>query len=90
MLNSRCGRRIKNDAEFQQFRQNVLNSPVSINEKDGSIDISVRTSSGKLGVKADLINWKRLDYYLPVPLPDNFHFNVDGMEIGRPILKKYK
>ena len=54
------------------------------------MDISVKTQSGKLGVKADILNKKRLDYYNPKPLPKDFLFNVDGEELGRPIMEKYK
>ncbi|MEI6275592.1 MAG: hypothetical protein WCP08_06365 [Prolixibacteraceae bacterium] len=81
---------IKSDADFQKFRHAVLKAPVSVDEKGDTIEITVKTPSGKLGVKADLNNKKRLDYYNPTPLPDNFLFNVNGVEIGKPILEKYK
>ena len=54
------------------------------------VDISVETPSGKLGVKADLAQKKRLNYYYPKPLPKDFLFNVNGVEIERPIMEKYK
>ncbi len=81
---------IKSDADFQKFRQNVLKAQVKVEEENGIVDISVLTPSGKLGVKSDLLNNKRLEYYNPNPLPANFLFNVDGVEIGQPILEKYK
>jgi hypothetical protein len=81
---------IKTDADFLHFRQKVLTAAVEVNEKDGMVDISVTTPAGKLGVKADLVHKKRLNYYNPVPLPMNFLFNVDGKEIGKPIMEKYK
>ena len=80
---------IKSDADFLRFRNKVLNAPVSVNEKDGIIDISVSTPAGKLGVKADITNKKRLNYYNPTPLPQDFLFNIDGVEIGKPIMNKY-
>ena len=80
---------ITGDADFLKFRQTILKSPVSLNEKDGIIDISVLTISGKLGIKADMANKKRLIYYNPKPLPQDFLFNVDGIEIGKPIICKY-
>ncbi len=81
---------IKREADFQKFRRAVLEAPVLISEKDGVIDISVKTSAGKLGIKADMMNKKRLNYYYPKPLPEGFLFNVDGVEIGQPIMEKYK
>ena len=80
---------ITSEADFSAFRQNILATPVSVLEKDGVIDVSVATPSGKLGVKADILNKKRLEYYLPHPLPADFLFNVDGIELGKPILGKY-
>ncbi len=80
---------VKTDAAFSKFRQLVLNAPVMVSEKEGVIDIAVTTPSGKLGVKADIVNKKRLAYYNPVPLPKDFLFNVDGLEIGKPIMTKY-
>ena len=80
---------ITGDADFLKFRQTILKSPVSLNEKDGIIDISVLTISGKLGIKADMASKKRLIYYNPKPLPQDFLFNVDGIEIGKPIICKY-
>jgi len=80
---------IKTDAEFLAFRKSILNAPVDVSEKNGVIAVSVLTASGKLGVQADVINKKRLNYYNPMPLPDNFLFNVDGKEIGLPVIGKY-
>jgi hypothetical protein len=81
---------IKGNKDFARFRQKILTAPVLVHEKEGIVDVSVSTPSGKLGVKADIINKKRLEYYNPLPLPDNFLFSVDGVEIGRPIMEKYK
>jgi hypothetical protein len=81
---------ITDAAGFLKFRQTVLNAPVNINEKNGIVDISVATPSGKLGIRADIINKKRLGYYNPKPLPKDFLFNVDDIEIGKPIMGKYK
>jgi hypothetical protein len=81
---------IKTEADFKKFRQTVLNAAVTVNNTNGILDVSVNTQAGKLGVKADLINKKRLEYYNPVALPNNFLFNVDGIEIGKPIMEKYK
>lgn len=81
---------IKSDADFAKFRQTVLKAPVQVSDKDGITDITVVTPSGKLGVKADLANKKRLSYENPKPLPQDYLFNVDGVEIGKPIMEKYK
>ncbi len=81
---------IKTAAEFSKFRQTVLKAPVYINVNQGIADISVTTPTGKLGVKADITGKKRLAYYNPVPLPQSFLFNVDGEEIGIPLLGKYR
>ncbi len=81
---------IKSDADFTKFRATVLNAPVQVNESNGLVDVSVTTAAGKLGVKGDLKNKKRLEYYNPVPLPKDFLFNVDGKEIGKPVMEKYK
>ncbi|HWR99538.1 MAG TPA: hypothetical protein VN249_02925, partial [Prolixibacteraceae bacterium] len=81
---------IKTEADFQKFRQKILNTPVNADEKDGILDISVKTPLGKLGVKTDIVARKRLNYYNPATLPDDYLFNVDGVEIGRPIMEKYK
>jgi hypothetical protein len=80
---------IKTTSDFLNFRKNVLAAPVLLNVQNGIVDISVITPLGKLGVKADLVNRKRLSYYNPAPLPNDFLFNVDGMEIGKPIMAKY-
>lgn len=81
---------IKSDADFLRFRQSVLKAPVTIKEESGIVDITVSTPSGKLGVVTDIANKKRLNYYNPNPLPANFLFNVDGVEIGKPIMEKYR
>ena len=81
---------INTAADFKKFRQTVLNAMVTVSDTNGVLDVSVNTPSGKLGVKADIINKKRLDYYNPVALPNNFLFNVNGVEIGKPIMEKYK
>jgi hypothetical protein len=81
---------IKTAAEFQQFRQKVLKTPVKVDQKDGILDISVQTPLGRLGVQTDLVAKKRLNYYNPSPLPDDFLFQVDGIEIGKPVMEKYK
>lgn len=81
---------IHTDADFKKFRESVLNAKVDINNTNGIVDITVNTTAGKLGVKADLINKKRLAYYNPMVLPKDFLFNVDGKEIGIPVLEKYK
>ncbi len=65
-------------------------APTNVIKKDGIIDVSVITSSGKLGVKADLINKKRLDYYNTKPIPKDFLFWVDDVEIGKSVMEKYK
>jgi hypothetical protein len=80
---------INSNADFLKFRQVVLNAPVNASDENGITDISVLTASGKLGVKADLSKNKRLEYYLPTHLPKDFLFNVDGKELGKPILEKY-
>ena len=81
---------VKSDADFLRFRQKVLNAPTSVDEKNGVLDLSVSTPAGKLGLKTDLKNKKRLEYYNPTPLPEGYLFNVDRVEIGKPILEKYK
>lgn len=80
---------VKTADDFAKFRKVVLSAPVAISNVEGIIDIAVTTTSGKLGVKADLTNKKRLAYYNPVPLPKDFLFNVDGIELGAPIMSKY-
>jgi hypothetical protein len=81
---------IKSDADFSKFRNKVLSAPVKIEEKNGTVDVSVNTQTEWLGVKADVANKKRLNYYNPKPLPANFLFNIDGIEVGKPIMEKYK
>ncbi len=80
---------INSAADFSRFRQKVLMAAVNVKEANGVVDVSVVSPSGKLGVKADLVNRSRLGYYNPTPLPGNFLFNVDGVEIGKPVMKKY-
>lgn len=80
---------IISEADFLKFRQKILNTPVKVNENNGIVDISVETQSGKLGLKTDIANRKRLEYYNPAPFPNDFLFNVDGVEIGRPVMEKY-
>jgi len=80
---------IKTDAAFLQFKKTILAAPVQVNNNNGIIDVSVLTASGKLGVQADLINKKRLNYYNPSPLPKDFLFMVDTKEIGKPVIGKY-
>lgn len=80
---------INSQADFLKFMQSILQAPVNVSEKNGIADISVLTASGKLGVKSDLIKKQRLAYYLPTPIPKDFLFNVDGKELGTPIMKKY-
>ncbi len=81
---------IKTAADFATFRQKILQARVTANDLNGLVDISVQTLSGKLGVKADLVKKNRLAYYNPTPLPNTFLLNVDGKEIGMPIMDKYK
>lgn len=81
---------IKTEADFSKFRNKVLNAPITLNQQEGIMDISVNTPSGKLGVKTDILNKKRLDYYNPKPLSKDVLFNVDGVELGQPIMEKYK
>jgi hypothetical protein len=80
---------IAGDAQFNKFRQSIINTPVNVSDKNGIVDVLVLTSSGKLGIKADILNKKRLTWSNPTPLPDNFLFNVDGLEMGKPIIEKY-
>lgn len=81
---------IKTDADFKGFRETVLHTPVTATEQEGLVNVFVETPAGKLGVKANLLQKKRLDYYLPVPLPKDFLFTIDGKEIGRPLMEKYR
>lgn len=77
---------IHSDAAFTAFRKQILSTPVQVSQKDGIIDLSVQTSSGKLGLKANLDRKQRLAYYNPFPMPGDFLFQVNGMEVD----KKYK
>lgn len=81
---------IRTDADFARFRQSVLRAPVTVQETNGITEISVLTSSGKLGVQADLVNKKRVAYMTPSVLPKDFLFMVDGVELGKPIMAKYR
>lgn len=81
---------IKSDRAFADFRQEVLKAEVAVKAENGQVDIAVMTKAGKLGVRADLSNKKRLDYYNPLPLPKKFLFSIDGQEIGKSIMEKYK
>lgn len=81
---------IKTDRAFAAFRQEILQAEVAIKTENGLVDVAVSTKAGKLGLSADLANKKRLAYYNPQPLPSDFLLNIDGVEIGKPILEKYK
>ena len=81
---------VQTDAAFTAFRQTVLLAIPVIKEENGVIDISIQTAAGKLGVKANLKEKKRLEYANPVPLPKAFLFTVNGEEIGKPVLIKYQ
>ena len=81
---------IDTDEKFQAFRNTILDAPVTVNLLNDVVDVSVITSSGKLGVKADLKKKQRLDYYNPSPLNRNILFNIDGVDIGKKIMAKYK
>jgi hypothetical protein len=81
---------IKTDRAFAAFRQEVLQAEVAVKTENGLLDVAVSTKAGKLGLRADLANKKRLAYYNPQPLPTDFLLNIDGVEIGKPILEKYK
>lgn len=80
---------LRSDADFARFRKEVMNAPVSVAFKNHVVDVSVQSAIGKIGVKADLAGKVRLDYYHPKPLPENYLFMVDGVEIGKPIMSKY-
>ena len=81
---------IKTDRAFAAFRQEVLQAAVAVKAENGLLDVAVLTKAGKLGLRADLANKKRLAYYNPQPLPTNFLLNIDGVEIGKPILEQFK
>lgn len=81
---------IQTEADFSKFRNTILKAKTQVNVQKDIMDISVETPSGKLGLKADLAQKKRLNYYYPKPLPKDFLFNVDGVEVGKPIMEKYK
>jgi hypothetical protein len=80
---------VTTDKAFASFRKKVLDADVMIQTDNNSLAISVKTPSGKLGVRADLLNKKRLEYYNPVPLPNDFLFSINGTEIGKPVMLKY-
>ena len=81
---------ITTDAAFANFRATVLNTSTNVSNNEGILDVSVITPQGKLGVKADLNLKKRIIYYNPSPLPAQFLFNVDGVELGKKIMQKYQ
>jgi hypothetical protein len=81
---------IDTDAKFQAFRNSVLDAPNSVTEANGVVDVSVQTTSGKLGLKADLKKKLRLDYYNPIPLNRNLLFSIDGVDYGKKIMGKYR
>jgi hypothetical protein len=81
---------IDTDAKFQAFRNSVLDAPISVTETNGVVDVSVQTTSGKLGLKADLKKKLRLDYYNPTPLNRNLLFSIDGVDMGKKIMGKYQ
>ena len=81
---------IDTEAKFKAFRNSVLDAPVSITDANNVLDVSVQTTSGKLGLKADLKKKVRLDYYNPTPLNRNILFNIDGVDVGKKIMAKYK
>ena len=66
------------------------NKVQKIKTENGLLDVAVLTKAGKLGLRADLPNKKRLAYYNPQPLPADFLLNIDGVEIGKPILEQFK
>lgn len=81
---------IKTDRAFAAFRQEVLQAAVAVKTENGLLNVAVMTKAGKLGLSADLPNKKRLAYYNPQPLPADFLLNIDGVEIGKPILEQFK
>lgn len=80
---------IDTDAKFKDFRNSVLDAPVSVTEANGVVDVSIQTTSGKLGLKADIKKKIRLDYYNPTTLNRNILFSVDGVDYGKKIMGKY-
>ncbi len=80
---------VTNDKMFARFRKNVLEAAVNVQSDKNVLEVTVQTAAGKLGVKADLLTKKRLEYYHPVPLPVDFLFNINGTEIGKPVMGKY-
>jgi hypothetical protein len=81
---------IDSEAKFKAFRNSVLEAPVTVTDSNNVLDVSVQTTSGKLGLKADLKKKVRLDYYNPTPLNRNILFNIDGVDVGKKIMQKYK
>lgn len=81
---------IDSDKKFTAFRNEVLHAPLQLTETNGIIDLAIATKQGKLGLKADLIKKERLSYYSPSPMPTDFLLQVNGREIGKPIIAKYK
>lgn len=80
---------IRTDAEFATFRNQIMKTPVQVKSANGMIDVSVQSSIGKIGVRGDLMQKQAIDYYHPVALPKDYLFQVDGVEIGKPVLSKY-
>jgi hypothetical protein len=81
---------IDTEAKFKSFRNSVLDAPVTVTDSNNVLDVFVQTTSGKLGLKADLKKKVRLDYYNPTPLNRNILFNIDGVDVGKKIMQKYK
>lgn len=81
---------IRTASDFAAFRKTVLEAPVSVQDTNGVLDIIVTTASGPLGVKADLKRKQRISYTNPATLPTGFLFNVDGKELGIPLMGKYR
>jgi hypothetical protein len=67
-----------------------LNSKVEVFNQTGIVDVAVQTPNGKLGLKADINLKQRLEYYSPYTLPKDFLFNINGVEVGRKIMEKYR
>lgn len=80
---------LKTDADFARFRNEIMEAKVDVQAGNGLVDISVLSSIGKIGVKGNLGKNEAVEYYHPVPLPKDFLFQVDGAEIGKPVMNKY-
>jgi hypothetical protein len=61
-----------------------------VKEANGILDLHVVTAAGKIGLKADIIRKQRLAYYSPIPIPNDFLFQVNGKEIDNKFKLKYK